>query len=68
MKGRELATSILPSQTTDTFVKFDLDSTQLYVSIDAVLNKIKFNAIIPDNNYFSIGFGSTMTNTDMILW
>ena len=29
---------------------------------------VHFTATVPDNNYFSIGFGPTMYNTDMILW
>ncbi len=27
-----------------------------------------FTAIVPNNQYFAIGFGKTMTNCDMVLW
>jgi len=29
---------------------------------------VSFRTVMPDNDYFAIGFGSSMTNTDMILW
>jgi len=29
---------------------------------------LTFKATIPASSYFSIGFGTTMSNTDMILW
>ncbi|CDW73069.1 cytochrome b5-like heme steroid binding domain containing protein [Stylonychia lemnae] len=29
---------------------------------------VRFNAIVPNNQYFSIGFAKTMTNCDMIIW
>ena len=28
----------------------------------------RFTATVPNNQYFSIGFGKTMTNCDMVLW
>eukprot|EP00347_Sterkiella_histriomuscorum_P007376 403349177 len=28
----------------------------------------RFQATVPNNQYFSIGFGKTMTNCDMVLW
>lgn len=29
---------------------------------------VTFVATVPNNNYFAIGFGTSMRNTDMILW
>jgi hypothetical protein len=45
-----------------------LFNTILYVGIDAPKQILKFNVTIPDQNYFAIGFGKSMTNTDMIVW
>ena len=30
--------------------------------------EIVFKAVVPDNSWFSIGFGNSMSNTDMIAW
>ena len=29
---------------------------------------VSFQVVVPNNNYFSIGFGSTMWSTDMVVW
>jgi hypothetical protein len=29
---------------------------------------IRMNVTVPNNHYFSVGFGKTMTNCDMIIW
>ena len=29
---------------------------------------VSFQVVVPNNNYFSIGFGSTMRSTDMVVW
>jgi hypothetical protein len=29
---------------------------------------VRFNVTVPNNNYFSVGFGKTMTNCDMVMW
>ena len=31
-------------------------------------NNIRMNVTVPNNHYFSVGFGKTMTNCDMVLW
>ena len=35
---------------------------------DDLASEMVFKAVVPDDSWFSIGFGPTMTNTDMILW
>ncbi len=68
MSRRKLVSTTAPTLVTDKFVKFDLERTQLFIELENDKNIIKFIANVPLNSYFSIGFGSTMTNTDMILW
>jgi hypothetical protein len=29
---------------------------------------IRMNVTVPNNHYFSVGFGKTMTNCDMVMW
>jgi hypothetical protein len=29
---------------------------------------IRFQVVVPNGQYFSIGFGKTMTNCDMVIW
>ena len=29
---------------------------------------VRFTVVIPFNNYFAIGYGLTMFNTDMVIW
>ena len=29
---------------------------------------IRFLVVVPNNQYFAIGFGKTMTNCDMVIW
>jgi len=29
---------------------------------------IRMNVTVPNNHYFSVGFGKTMTNCDMVIW
>ena len=31
-------------------------------------NTVRFQATVPNNQYFSIGFGKTMSNCDMVIW
>jgi len=42
--------------------------SSLSINYDKIANKIVFDATVPDGQYFSIGFGPDMTDTDMILW
>jgi len=46
--------------------KISLDTT-LDIS-DALKPKITFVATVPKDQWFSIGFGTSMTDTDMVLW
>ena len=45
-----------------------LKTSNLSYSWDPSTKMVRFTATVPNNNYFSIGFGSTMYSTDMILW
>jgi hypothetical protein len=38
------------------------------MSYDAVKQKVKLEAVVPDNMYFSIGFGTSMRDTDMVIF
>ena len=64
---RNLASTEPPSEVTDQFVKFDLQSSQLFVELDSATSMMKFTATVPGNSYFAIGFGESMKDTDMIL-
>ena len=44
------------------------DSFELVMCYDKAANDLVFRVVVPDNSWFSIGFGNTMTNTDMITW
>ena len=44
------------------------DGQNIVVTYDSDLSKLKFVATVGENKYFSVGFGSTMINTDMILF
>ena len=44
------------------------DEFALDTCYDKVANEIVFKAVVPDNSWFSIGFGTTMSDTDMIAW
>lgn len=44
----------------------DILNTKLFISADD--NNIYLQANIVNNNYFALGFGQTMVNTEMILW
>jgi len=68
MSHRKLVSTTVPTLVTDKFVKYDLERTQLFIELENDKNIIKFIANVPLNSYFSIGFGPTMKNTDMILW
>jgi len=35
---------------------------------DSLEKEIVFKAVVPDQSWFSIGFGSSMTDCDMIAW
>lgn len=41
---------------------------ELYTCFDPLTNELVFKAEVPDNSWLGIGFGTTMTNTDMIAW
>lgn len=43
-------------------------SYKLDTCYDDSAQEIVFKAVVPDNSWLSIGFGPTMTNTDMISW
>jgi len=45
-----------------------LVTSNLQYSWDPETSLVHFTITVPNNNYFSIGFGPTMYNTDMILW
>ena len=44
------------------------DGQNIVVTYDADLSKLKFVATVGENKYFSVGFGSNMIDTDMILF
>ena len=44
------------------------DGQNIVATYDSDLSKLKFVATVGENKYFSVGFGSTMINTDMILF
>ena len=41
---------------------------ELYTCFDAKVNELVFKVELQNNSWLGIGFGSTMTNTDMITW
>jgi hypothetical protein len=41
---------------------------ELDTCYDKNAEELVFKAVIPNNSWFAIGFGPTMTNTDMIAW
>ena len=49
-------------------VKYTFQNHDLQVTWDLATSTAQFVASVPVDNYFSIGFGSNMYNTDMILW
>ena len=48
--------------------KLIFESKTLSYSWDPETHLISFTATIPNHSYFSIGFGTRMKDTDMILW
>lgn len=44
------------------------DEFELDVCFDKNGARLVFKVKIPNNSWFSIGFGASMTNTDMIAW
>lgn len=44
------------------------DAFKLDSCYDSVTQEMVFQTTMPDNSWFSIGFGNSMTNTDMITW
>ena len=48
--------------------KLNLQNSKLEYSWDPKTKKVRFQATVPNNSYFAIGFGKNMRNTDMILW
>jgi hypothetical protein len=57
-----------PTLRIDDFLHFDLGKSELLVKPDYTNQTLKFEVSVPDNSWFAIGFGSTMANTDMIVW
>jgi hypothetical protein len=49
-------------------IKFKLDNTDLTLSWDQLTSKLQMVVDVPSNQYFSIGFGASMVDTDMIVW
>jgi hypothetical protein len=45
-----------------------LPNGTLDVSLDTTTKLIKFTVHVKDNSYIAFGWGSTMTNTDMVFW
>ena len=41
---------------------------ELYTCFDVAVNELVFKVELQNNSWLGIGFGSTMTNTDMITW
>ena len=41
---------------------------ELYTCFDVAVNELVFKIELLNNSWLGIGFGSTMTNTDMIAW
>jgi hypothetical protein len=55
------------NQLQDNSVQFDLFHNTLNIRlIDAT--SFEMTVTIPNNNYFAIGFGENMYDTDMIMW
>ena len=44
------------------------DGFELVMCYDKAAQALVFRAEVPDNSWFSIGFGNSMKNTDMITW
>ena len=49
-------------------LKQEWDEFKLDSCYDPATQELVFRAEVPDNSWFSIGFGSSMSNTDMIGW
>ena len=49
-------------------VKYSFAGNDLQISWDVTNQVVTLVAVVPENNYFSVGFGRDMYNTDMILW
>ena len=60
--------TVAPLAITSSYVFYKLANSYLTIMLNTTINQFTFIATVPNNNYFSIGFGPTMTNTDMILW
>jgi len=52
-----MPTSLTPVQITSDWVFFKLYTTNLFVSLDPNTHILTFNATVPMNSWFSIGFG-----------
>ena len=61
-------TAAPPSVQTDDYVQFDLAHTTMQIRANQAEQMLMFNITVPNQNYFAIGFGLTMIDTDMILW
>lgn len=44
------------------------DGIELVMCYDKAAKDLVFRTTVPDNSWFSIGFGKSMKNTDMISW
>ncbi len=49
-------------------LKQEWDDFKLDSCFDSETQELVFRASVPDNSWFSIGFGPSMSNTDMIGW
>ena len=44
------------------------NGSTLYAAWDATNSVVQYDAIVMKNTYMSIGYGTDMTNTDMVFW
>jgi hypothetical protein len=63
-----MSSTVAPLAVTSNYIFYKLWNSFLTISLDSNLKTLTFIATVPNNNYFAIGFGPSMRNTDMILW
>ena len=56
-----------PSATTSSSATYVLREDRR-VKFDWTEDTLLITALVPRNTYFAVGFGRTMTDTDMIIW
>ena len=42
--------------------------TRLYANYDSNLGLVQYDVFVAQNSYVAIGYGTSMTNTDMVYW